>query len=191
MEMHRKISKAEFKFPNWFPPGIHWLISRILDPNPKTRISIAKIMDNSWFRKGLGLNPVRSDIKEKDLATIDTDAIFGPRFDLSGLFEANDQKKRSKPAKTIITKLDDIAKCLKLKVVKKNRGLLKLEGSKEGQKGVLSIDTQIFEVTSTFHLVEVKRSEGDTLEYQKIMKQDIRPALKDIVWTWQGDRQQP
>ncbi|KAK3015337.1 hypothetical protein RJ639_005987 [Escallonia herrerae] len=226
MEMYRKISKAEFKFPNWFPPDIRRLVSRILDPNPKTRISIAKIMDNSWFRKGLGLNAVRRDIKEKDLATIDTDAVFGPHensstsaepkqesanpsnlnafeiislsagFDLSGLFEANDQKKEVwftsiQPAKTIVTKLEDIAKRLKMKVVKKDRGLLKLEGSKEGRKGVLSIDTQIFEVTPTFHLVEVKRSGGDTLEYQKIMKQDIRPALKDIVWTWQGDRPQP
>ncbi|KAK3020892.1 hypothetical protein RJ639_047204 [Escallonia herrerae] len=223
MEMYRKISKAEFKFPNWFPPDIRRLISRILDPNPKTRISIVKIMDNSWFRKGFGLNAVRSDIKERDLATIDTDAVFGPHessstsaepkqesanpsnlnafeiislaagFDLSGLFEANDQKKEVRftsiqPAKTIITKLEDIAKRLKLKVMKKDRGLLKLEGSKEGRKGVLSIDTQIFEVTPTFHLVEVKRSGGDTLEYQKIMKHDIRPALKDIVWTWQGDR---
>ncbi|KAK3030294.1 hypothetical protein RJ639_038387 [Escallonia herrerae] len=117
--MYRKISKAEFKFPNWFLPGVRRLISRILDPNPKTRISIAKIMDNSWFRKGLGLNAVRSDIKENDLATIDTDAVsvqvriavhqrnqnnpsnlnafeiisLSAGFDLFGLFKANDQEK--------------------------------------------------------------------------------------------------
>ena len=65
-----------------------------------------------------------------------------------------------------------------------------MEGSTEGRKGVLSIDTEIFEITPTFHLVEVKKSSGDTLEYQKVIKQDIRPALKDIVWTWQGEEQQ-
>ncbi|KAK6943392.1 hypothetical protein RJ641_024494 [Dillenia turbinata] len=64
-----------------------------------------------------------------------------------------------------------------------------MEGSKEGRKGVLGIDAEIFEVTPFFHLVELKKSSGDTLEYQKMMKQDIRPALKDIVWTWQGDWQ--
>lgn len=53
----------------------------------------------------------------------------------------------------------------------------------------MSIDAEIFEVTPTFHLVEVKKSSGDTLEYQKVMKEEIRPALKDIVWTWQGDGQ--
>ena len=65
-----------------------------------------------------------------------------------------------------------------------------MEGSKEGRKGILSIDAEIFEVTPSFHLVEVKKSSGDTLEYQKMLKQDIRPALKDIVWTWQGEQQQ-
>ncbi|KAK9291216.1 hypothetical protein L1049_009404 [Liquidambar formosana] len=120
---------------------------------------------------------------------------FSPGFDLSGLFEENDRKKEVRftsrqPASTIISKLRDIAKRLKLKIDKKDGGLLKMEGLKEGRKGVLSIDAEIFEVTPNFHLVEVKKSSGDTLEFQKIMKQDMRPALKDIVWTWQGEQQQ-
>jgi 5'-AMP-activated protein kinase catalytic alpha subunit len=39
-------------------------------------------------------------------------------------------------------------------------------------------------------LVEVKKSNGDTLEYQKILNDDIRPALQDIVWVWQGELQE-
>jgi 5'-AMP-activated protein kinase catalytic alpha subunit len=35
----------------------------------------------------------------------------------------------------------------------------------------------------------MKKSSGDTVEYQKVVKQDIRPALKDIVWSWQGEQQ--
>jgi len=75
-------------------------------------------------------------------------------------------------------------------VKKKDGGLLKMEGSKAGRKGLLGIDAEIFEITPLFHLVEMKKSSGDTLEYQKMLKQDIRPALKDIVWTWQGEQQQ-
>ncbi|KAG8377111.1 hypothetical protein BUALT_Bualt09G0134500 [Buddleja alternifolia] len=220
MEMYRKIGNAEFKCPNWISPDVRKLISKILDPNPKTRISISKIMQNSWFRKGLKSKATKTavddsmngymDVKE---AITDADAMSDMKvelakpvnlnafdiislsagFDLSGLFEDNnDQKKEFKftsnqPADTIISKLEELAKRLKLKLMKKNGGLLKFEGSKEGRKGVLSMDAEIYEVTPNFHLVEMKKSNGDTLEYQKVMKQDIRPSLKDIVWTWQGD----
>jgi len=64
-----------------------------------------------------------------------------------------------------------------------------MEGESEGRKGVLSIDAEIFEVTPSFHLVEIKKNNGDTLEYENLFKQDMKPALKDIVWAWQGERQ--
>ncbi|XP_062166077.1 CBL-interacting protein kinase 2-like [Alnus glutinosa] len=225
MEMYRKIGKGEFKFPNWFGPEVRRLLSKILDSNPSTRISMTKIMDNSWFRKGL--DPKRRDIHSegKEPAPLDADEVFRPNenncsateskqelarpcnlnafdiisfsagFDLSGLFEETDQKKEvrftsDKPASTIISKLEDIAKRLRLKVKKKDGGLLKMEGSKAGRKGLLGINAEIFEIAPLFHLVEMKKSSGDTLEYQKMLKQDIRPALKDIVWTWQGEQQQ-
>lgn len=53
VEMYRKISRGEFKCPNWFPPEVRKLLIRVLDPNPSTRISITKIMENSWIKKGL------------------------------------------------------------------------------------------------------------------------------------------
>lgn len=221
MEMYRKIGKAEFKFPNWFAPDVRRLLSKILDPNPKTRISLAKIMESSWFRKGLERATVIDHTEEKELAPLDADGVFGAcenggpdelskpcnnlnafaiisfssGFDLSGLFEEKDRKKEArftsnKPASIIISKLEEICMRLGLKVKKKDGGLFKLEGSKEGRKGPLGIDAEIFEITPVFHLVELKKSNGDTLEYQKLLKQDIRPALKDIVWTWQGEQPQ-
>ncbi|KAL2333054.1 hypothetical protein Fmac_014267 [Flemingia macrophylla] len=115
-------------------------------------------------------------------------------FDLSRFFDDNFQKKEARfssklPANVIISKLEDIAKQLRMKIKKKTAGLLKLESINEGRKGVLSIDAEIFEVTPCFHMVEVKKSDGDTLEYQKILKEDIRPALQDIVWVWQSEQQ--
>ena len=84
------------------------------------------------------------------------------------------------PLQTIISKFEDIAKKLRLQLTKEG-GLLKMEGSREGRKGVLSIYAEIFEITPDFHLVEVKKARGDTLEYQKVVTEDIQPALKDIV----------
>lgn len=232
MEMYRKICKAEFKYPNWVPPDARRLTSKILDPNPNTRISITKIMESYWFRKGLESNIPRtdSDFKIRDFdakeVSIDDESVFSfhetsngtadtkrepakptnlnafdiisfsAGFDLSGLFEENYQKKEMRftskqTAKTIISKLEEVAKRLNLKITKKDGGQLKLEGSKAGRKGILSVDAEIFEVAPILHLVEVKKSNGDTLEYQKIVKQDIRPALKDIVWAWQGDQPRP
>lgn len=205
MEMYRKIRDADFKFPKWFSSDACKLISRILDPNPKTRIPISKIMTNAWFRKGFHSKPSQPNeestdkVSEKSLLLPLTnlnafDIIsYSWGFDLSGLFD-NDEKRESRftstqPAKTIISKLEDVAKQLKLKITKKEGGFLRLEGLKRGRKGVLSIDAEIFEVTPAFHMVEMKKSDGDTLEYKKIMKQEIRPALKDIAWVWHGDEQ--
>nr|QSH71658.1 CBL-interacting protein kinase [Hedychium coronarium] len=223
IELYRKIAKADFKCPNWFPLEVRRLLARILDPNPITRITIPKIMENPWFRKG---NNGGSNGNDKEMQETDRDKInevsdsqsinmieerpevgkltnlnafdlisLSDGFDLSGMFEETDHKKEARfishhSASTIIAKLEDIAKFLKLKVKKKDNGTLKMEGTRVGKKGVLAIDAEIFEVTPLFHLVEMKKTNGDTLEYQKLWKQDIRPALKDIVWEWQGEHQQ-
>ncbi|CAA3005333.1 CBL-interacting kinase 18-like [Olea europaea subsp. europaea] len=224
MEMYKKISKADYKFPNWFPPDVQRLLSRILDPNPYTRISIAKIMQNSWFRKGLKTRQSRTKAEDAEKISLDFGSNSGSSgndiptdtklevakptnlnafdiislstgFDLSGLFVDNDQKDEvqftsTKPAAAIISKLEDIAGNLKLKVKKKDQGFMRLEGSSEGTNGTLFIDVEIYEITSSFHLVEVKKSSGDSIDYQKMLRQDIRPALREIVWAWQGEQQQ-
>ncbi|KAL9315212.1 hypothetical protein ACSQ67_016213 [Phaseolus vulgaris] len=226
MEMYKKIIKGQFKFPKWFAPDVRRLLSRILDPNPKTRISIARIMKCSWFKVGLE-NPAITPTENQELAPQDADGIFeacendGPPiaeskheltkpcnlnafaiisfstgFDLSGMFQETVSMKEmrfmsNKPASSIISKLEEICKRLSLKVRKKDGGLLKMEGSKEGRKGTLGVDAEIFEITPQLHMVELRKSNGDTMEYQKLFTQDIRPALQDIVWTWQGEQPQP
>ncbi|KAM3375939.1 hypothetical protein P3S68_014653 [Capsicum galapagoense] len=60
MNMYRKISWAEYKCPNWFPLEVHKLLSRILDPNPHTRILIANIKKSSWFKKGSESRHIRT-----------------------------------------------------------------------------------------------------------------------------------
>lgn len=225
MEMYRKIGKAEFRCPNWFPSDARRLVSKMLDPNPNTRISMPKIRGSSWFRKGLNAEQKKPEMENKEQASLDMGA-YGPTensngddetkqesvqspnlnafdiislsagFDLSGLFEGMSQKRETRftsrqPASVIISKLEEAARRLRLKVKKKDAGVLKMEGLKEGRKGILSIDAEIFQVTPTFHWVEIKKSNGDTLEFQKMLKEDMRPALQDIVWVWQGDQQQP
>lgn len=214
MEMYRKIGKAEYKCPSWFPPEARRLLSRMLDPNPSSRITLAKIRASSWFRRGISTSSKSTAVDEvsTDSASANTEdkqevasipklnafdiiSLYA-KFDLSRLFEEPCLKKETKftsrkTASVIISKLENIAKHLKLKVCKRDAGLLRFEGTKEGKKGTLSIDVEIFEVVEAFHLVEVKKSNGDTLEYQQILNEGLRPGLQDIVWTWQEDQQLP
>ncbi|GLT68329.1 hypothetical protein SLA2020_405740 [Shorea laevis] len=79
IEMYRKISKGEFKCPQWFPSEVRKLLSRILDPNPNTRITVAKLMDNVWFKKGfkhLEIPPPPQEFRLNELIS-DVHAAFG------------------------------------------------------------------------------------------------------------------
>ncbi|KAI4307561.1 hypothetical protein L6164_030733 [Bauhinia variegata] len=226
IEMYRKIGRAEYKFPNWFSPEVRKLLSKILNPDPEARISIDKIKEHYWYKKGPNARQKKPVVEnnsvspsgsipfdqcnESDNTTAETnEESFVPTsinafdiicrsagFDLSRYFENSFHKREERfssrqPASVIISKLEEIAKWLRLKINKKEAGLLKLVSRKEGKKGILSIDAEIFEVTPCFHLVELKKSNGDTLEFQKVLKEDIRPALQDIVWVWQDDQQEP
>ncbi|XP_060213009.1 CBL-interacting protein kinase 2-like [Lycium barbarum] len=218
MEMYGKIRKAEFKCPNWFPSEVRKLLSRILDPNPHTRISIAKIKENSWFKKGLDSRNAGTKLEEKEKINVDANTLnsispsesklelpkptnlnafdiisLSSGFDLSGLFVSKDQKEdlqfiSVKSASSIMSKLEEVGRNLKLEVMKKEAGFMRLEGSGESSYGTLSIDAEIFEITPSFHLVELKKSNGDKVEYQKMLRQVIRPALDEIVWAWQGEQ---
>ncbi|KAK4436459.1 CBL-interacting protein kinase [Sesamum alatum] len=224
IEMYRKISRAEYKCPPSFPPQVRRLLSRILDPNPQTRISIEEIMENPWFQKGLDSKATRIKTGDSEIPHTDTDSIsshsspdiapetkvelarpaslnafdiisLSTGFDLSGLFVRKDQKDEvrftsSKSTSAIITKLEEIASHLKLNVKKKDDGSMRLEGSNEGWHWTLSIDVEIFEIASSFHVVEVKKSSGDTLDYQNMLRQDIRPALGEIICAWEGEQQE-
>ncbi|OVA02095.1 Protein kinase domain [Macleaya cordata] len=228
MEMYRKIRKGEFKCPLWFSMDVQKLLRRILDPNPNTRITADKLMQNPWFKKGLKpVENLESEQEETAASSGDIQAAFASSaegnpekkiadvtnsmkpislnafdiislsagFNLSGLFEKeSDQKAEARftttqPASTIVSQLEKIAQMERFEVKKKD-GLVTLQGSKEGRKGQLAIDAEIFEVTPSLHMVEVKKKAGDTLEYQKFYDQDLRPSLKDIVWASQGIEQQ-
>ncbi|KAL6839486.1 hypothetical protein ACP4OV_030756 [Aristida adscensionis] len=49
--LYDKITTAQYSCPYWFSPGAKSLIQRILDPNPRTRITIEGIRADAWFKK--------------------------------------------------------------------------------------------------------------------------------------------
>jgi len=49
--LYEKITAAKYSCPYWFSPGAKSLIQRLLDPNPRTRITIGEIRADPWFEK--------------------------------------------------------------------------------------------------------------------------------------------
>lgn len=112
-------------------------------------------------------------------------------FDLSSLFETK-RKTGSMftsrhSAAAIVEKIEVTAEELGFGVAKEKDFKLRLEGAAEGRKGKLSVTAEVYEVAAEVAVVQFSKSTGDTLEYVKFFEEDVRPALKDIVWTWQGD----
>ncbi|KAJ6850928.1 CBL-interacting serine/threonine-protein kinase 12-like [Iris pallida] len=236
MAMYRKIYKGEFRCPRWFSPELSRLLSRLLDTNPQTRITIPEIMENRWFKKGfrpikfyiendefhefpdLDSPPLPKEEEEEAEASesgSESDssvascpaAIPGSRkrtpvlarpaslnafdiisfsrgFDLSGLFEEGEEQARfvsGEPVSKIISKLEEIAKVVSFTVRKKDCRV-SLEGTREGEKGPLTIAAEIFELTPSLMVVEVRKKAGDRGEYEEFCNRELKPGLRSLMY---------
>ncbi|CAK9250758.1 unnamed protein product, partial [Sphagnum jensenii] len=216
MTLYKKIHRADFTCPAWVSPSARKLILKILDPNPRTRITAAQIYKNEWFRKDYKPSKLS---EKKDVNLDDIDAVFSESteymvteqketkpvilnafelishshgLNLSGLFETpQDLVKREtrftskRPAKEIISTIEEAAKPLGFNVQKRDYKM-KLQGDKHGRKGHLSVATEVFEVAPSLYMVELRKSNGDTLEYHNFY-QNLSKGLKDIIWKVEED----
>ncbi|KAJ1394314.1 Serine/threonine-protein kinase, active site [Sesbania bispinosa] len=197
LNLYKKISAAEFTCPPWISFSSRKLITRILDPNPMTRITIPEILHDEWFKKDYK-PPVFEEKRETNLD--DIEAVFkdseahlvtekkeqqptsmnafelismSKGLNLENLFDIDQGFKREtrftskRPANEIINKIEEAAKPLGFDVQKKNYKM-KLENVKAGRKGNLNVATEIFQVAPSLHVVEVRKAKGDTLEFHKV-----------------------
>ncbi|KAG6492149.1 CBL-interacting protein kinase 19-like [Zingiber officinale] len=233
VSMYRKIYKGEFRCPRWFSPDLNLLLHRLLDTNPRTRITIPEIMEDNWFKKGfrhvqfyteddqlhtladdpqMGADEAQGDAgslweTESDCSVISCassvsegkrarpgmsrppslnafDIIsFSRGFDLSGLFEETGDETRflsKEPVSTIITKLEEIAKAVSFTVRRKDCRV-SIEGTREGENGPLTIAAEIFELTPSIVVVEVKKKSGDKETYEEFCNKELKPGLQHLV----------
>ncbi|MBA0603322.1 hypothetical protein Gorai_003472 [Gossypium raimondii] len=195
-----KIYRGDYKCPPWFSSEARRLITKLLDPNPNSRITISKIRDSSWFKKSipktvrtkedLEFEAFNGDNKSSKPETLNAFHIISlsQGFDLSPLFEEKKREEEelrfatTRPASSVISRLEEVAKSVKFNV-KKSESKVRLQGQECGRKGKLAIAADIFAVTPSFLVVEVKKDNGDTLEYNQFCSKQLWPALQDIVWT--------
>ncbi|CAA6663156.1 unnamed protein product [Spirodela intermedia] len=203
------IYRADFTCPPWFSSGSMKLIKSILNPNPLTN-KISEILENEWFKKGYK-SPDFEKGKEVSLDDVDAvfnDSeehfvmekrekpeslnAFGlisksQVFNLGKLFE-NDAAAIKRETRftsrcspnEILSKIEEAARPLGFNVRQHNYKM-RLQGDKTGRKGCVSVATEVFEVAPSLHMVEVRKTAGDTLEFHKFYK-SFSSGLKDIVW---------
>ncbi|GFS42583.1 CBL-interacting protein kinase 5 [Actinidia rufa] len=206
VNMYKKVFKAEFEFPPWISSEARRLISKLLVVDPQRRITIPAVMRVPWFCKNFSrsnsfqITPNPDESAPNLRKSSSSPAFFNAfefissmssGFDLSSLFE--DRRRTGSvftsrwSAAAIVARIETAAAGLRFGVSKVGDFKLQLQGEAEGRKGRLAVTAEVFEVAEEVAVVEFSKAAGDTLEYVKFCEEDVRPALKDIVWTWQGD----
>ncbi|KAA3456558.1 CBL-interacting serine/threonine-protein kinase 11-like [Gossypium australe] len=183
MAMYRKIYNGEFRCPKWMSSDMKRFISRLLDTNPVTRISLDEILKDPWFRKGYK-EPKFHEEQPKDDAQASSSKMnafdlisFSSGLNLSGLLdESHDYGERfilrESPEK-LVEKVEQLGKGERLKVKKKKQWGVELEG-KEGISGVA---IEVYQLTDELVVVETKRTGSDAQWYKELWNNKLRPAL--------------
>ncbi|EXB42361.1 CBL-interacting serine/threonine-protein kinase 14 [Morus notabilis] len=192
MTMYRKIYKGEFRFPKWTSPELRRFISRLLDINPETRITIDQILRDPWFRKGFRERKFRPEenfqeshsvVNSKSLNAFDIIS-FSSGFNLSGLFSecgVSESEERFVSAETvegILERVEEVAKSESLTVTKK----IDWRARVEGQNGDFVAVVEVHRLTDKLVLVEVKQKERELVTGLQIWKDKLRPKLDGLVF---------
>ncbi|KVH88797.1 CBL-interacting serine/threonine-protein kinase 7-like [Cynara cardunculus var. scolymus] len=196
--MYRKIHQREFVFPDWIPKQPRVIIQKLLDPNPKTRMSIETLMGLSWFKKSLRPEPLElssgeSETNEDNLSSIKYktqmnafDIIsMSSGLNLSGIFEEKIVRKERRftstaTAEEIEKRVAEVGERLGYRSKKMkdkeswNRDMVGLV------KGRVVVLAKVLEVAVELLLVEMTVvGGGDGFEWEELMV-----GFQDLVVSW-------
>ncbi|XP_052168520.1 putative CBL-interacting protein kinase 27 [Oryza glaberrima] len=181
--MYRKMRRGDFCCPPWVTTDARKLIKTLLDPNPDTRVTVAGLLETPWFRKTAPVprpiiaDPAPAPVDPRGNAGDDKDEppevlnafhliSLSEGFDLSPLFEHD-------PAAS------------------PGRATARAGGTRfatrEAASGVVARLEALAmggaRVAPSLLMVDVNKDGGDAMEYRPFFSEELRPALKDIVWS--------
>ncbi|OIT39866.1 PREDICTED: CBL-interacting serine/threonine-protein kinase 4-like [Nicotiana attenuata] len=196
-KLHLAKHRREFQFPDCVQKPARSIISRLLDPNPNTRLSIEELMELPWFKKSAkkgeesnqkqfsqGIFEIKDCKKEGRMNAFDIISMSAG-LDLSGLFKARLNKKEMRFTTT--AQVGSIEE----KVMKKGKEEgYRVERTKGGGiglvKGRVALLVEIWEVAVELWLVEIKVVNGG-VEFDESHWEVLKVGLKDIVVSWYDD----
>ncbi|KAK2358472.1 CBL-interacting protein kinase [Trifolium repens] len=197
--LYQKVLKGDFQMPKWLSPGAQNIIKRILDPNPQTRITMAGIKEDLWFKEGYN----QADLEDEEEDVYVDNQAFSARelshdeekkslespirmnafqligmsscLDLSGFFEKEDVSERkirftaNLSAKDLMTKIENSVTEMEFRVQKKNGKMKVIQENKEHKTlGSLSVAIEVFEISSSLYVVELRKCHGDASVYRQL-----------------------
>ncbi|KAI7750963.1 hypothetical protein M8C21_001170, partial [Ambrosia artemisiifolia] len=198
MVMYRKIFKGEFRVPKWTSPELKRLLSRLLDTNPNTRITIDEIINDPWFRigyKGAELSSDHFEIKDGDdigrggnLKRLNAFDIisFSSGYNLSGLFgdqDAGEMFMSTAAPEEIIRQVAEAAEEERLKVVKRKKWSVKIDG---GQYRKFTLILEVKRLTEDIVVVEVRWRECESEPGPDMWTERLRPQLSSLIYQPDG-----
>ncbi|KAH9764699.1 CBL-interacting serine/threonine-protein kinase 4 [Citrus sinensis] len=209
LAMYKKVNRRDYQFPSFVSKPARSLIYQLLDPNPKTRMSIEKIMSISWFQKSLQQQRKRGQesslfelgvvgnnkyiLKEKipDIVSMNAFDIISlsSGLDLSGLFEAKKRKEKrfttKEKTERVVEKVKEVGERLGY-VVEKGKG--DVVGLGKLGKMVLLVEV-LMEIAPETFVVGVKVVDNSVcgrvaLEFDEGDWNELQAGLGDIVLSW-------
>lgn len=209
LAMYKKVNRRDYQFPSFVSKPARSLIYQLLDPNPKTRMSIEKIMNISWFQKSLQQQRKRGQesslfelgvadnnkyiLKEKipDIVSMNAFDIISlsSGLDLSGLFEAKKRKEKrfttKEKTERVVEKVKEVGERLGY-VVEKGKG--DVVGLGKLGKMVLLVEV-LMEIAPETFVVGVKVVDNSAcgrvaLEFDEGDWNELQAGLGDIVLSW-------
>ncbi|XP_056172724.1 CBL-interacting serine/threonine-protein kinase 14-like [Syzygium oleosum] len=208
MVMYRKIYKGEFRCPKWTSPELRRFLSRLLDTNPETRITVDEILSDPWFRKGYkeikfaeeddfdaeedNFDAEEDDFDAKDISEDGDSASkslnafdiisFSSGFDLSGLIRDSGEPVRSERFVSAEAPERVLERVGEVAAGEEGVTAARRKGDVvrvEGQSGELVAAVRVRRLTADLLVVEVRwRDEPG----RGIWKDKLRPQLDDLVY---------
>ncbi|XP_047310648.1 CBL-interacting serine/threonine-protein kinase 14-like [Impatiens glandulifera] len=189
MVLYKKIYNGDYRCPKWMSFDLKRLISRLLDTNPCSRITLNEIINDNWFRKGF------KNVKFDELSVCDGggdcdsdgnkflnafDIIsYSSGIELSSLFGKLEEKATFE---RFVSKMAADAIIAEIEIVAIEEGLI-VKGKKEfkvkveGRDGKLIVAVEIHRLTEELVMVEVQRRENEGESESDIWKKKIKDRL--------------
>ncbi|KAJ0260033.1 CBL-interacting serine/threonine-protein kinase 11 [Hirschfeldia incana] len=194
MNMYRKIYRGEYRCPRWMSPDLKRLVSRLLDINPATRITIDEIVKDPWFVRG-GVKQIKFHyqdcsglVKEKGEPVKSLNAFdlisFSSGLDLSGLFAGGGSSSigeierfvSEKSPEKLAEEVEAFAEEEKLMVKKIEEYGFEMEG----QNGKFVIGVYISRLNDLLVVVEARRRGGDADCYKEMWGNKLKVQLERV-----------
>ncbi|XP_010557183.1 PREDICTED: CBL-interacting serine/threonine-protein kinase 11-like [Tarenaya hassleriana] len=195
MNMYRKIYKGDYRCPRWMSPDLKRFLSRLLDANPETRITIDEILKDPWFVKG-GVKPIKfHDEPDQDSDPVKGDdepegvknlnafdlISFSSGLDLSTLFESScksvdcERFLSEECPEKLMEEAERLARAERLRAKKRKKEEWGLEI--EGHYGKFAMTIYFFRLNDRLVVVEARRRGGDSDCYEDVWSNKLRPEL--------------